>query len=121
MLKKLSTLAAAAMACLTLAGCVSESGYSTFDRGYNRYDGPSYVYRADRPRRDWDRRHNDRRDWNRHQEARRDDHRGSREWARNERGREDRHDTADRSDRRDVRSDRDGRTGRDGPIWVPNN
>lgn len=115
MFKKLSTLAAAAMACLTLAGCVSESGYSTYDRSYSRYDGPSYVYRGDRPRRDWDRRHHDRRDWNRHRDARRNNHRDRREWIRNERRIENWRGTADRSDRRD------GRTGRDGRIWMQNN
>lgn len=114
MLKKLSTLAAAAMACLTLAGCVNESGYSTYDRGYSRYNGPSYVYRAERPRRDWDRRHHERSDWNRHRDARRDDHRGRRDWERSERRRDGWREKADRSDRRD------GRAGGEGKIWMPN-
>lgn len=113
MLKKLSTLAAAAMACLTLAGCVSESGYSTYDRGYSRYNGPSYVYRAERPRRDWDRRHHERSDWNRHRDARRDDHRGRQDWERNDRRRDGWRERADRSDHRD------GRAGREGRIWMP--
>lgn len=115
MSKKLSSLAAAVMACLTLAGCVSESGYSTYDRGHNRYDGPSHVYRSDRPRRDWDRRDHDRRDWNRHRDARRDNYRGLQEWQRNERRREDWRGTGDHSDRRE------GRSGRDGRIWMKNN
>lgn len=115
MLRTVSTLAAAVMACLTLVGCVSESGYSSYDRGYSRYDGPTYIYRADQPRRDWDRRHHDRRDWNRHREARRDEHGSRRELERNERRREDWRGTADRSDRRDMRSGRDG----NGPIILP--
>jgi hypothetical protein len=120
MFKKVSTFVATALACLTLAGCVSESGYSNYDRGYSRYDGPSYVYRVDRPRRDWDRRHHDKRDWNRHREARRDDHRGRRDWDRNDRQRDNWRGRGDRSDRRDSRPDRDGRPGRDGRIWTPN-
>lgn len=110
MFKKLSTLTAAAMACLTLVGCVSESGYSTYDRGYNRYDRPSYVYRADRPGRDWDRRHHDKRDWDRHRETRRDDHRDRRDWDRNDRRR------SETREYRNYRSnDRDGNE----PIILP--
>jgi hypothetical protein len=112
MLKTLPTLVATALACLTLAGCVSESGYTTYDRGYTRYDGPSYIYRTDRPRRDWDRRHHNRRDWDRHREARRDDHRSRRDWDRGDHRRED---------RRDSRPHRDGRPSRDGRIWTPDN
>jgi hypothetical protein len=120
MKNRILTLAGAAFACLTLAGCVSESGYATYDRTYTRYEGPSYIYRADRRSRDWDRRHHDRREWNRHRDARRDDHHSRRDWDRDGR----RHDTRgkdERSDRRTNRSDRDGRPSRSDRIWMPDN
>lgn len=115
MFKKLSTLSVTAVTCLMLAGCVSEGGYATYDRTYSRYDGPSYVYRNERPRRDWDRgRHYDRRDRDHRHDRRDDDRGGRRDWNRNDRPRFD-----DRG--RDVRSEgRDGRSRRDGQVFIPN-
>ncbi len=103
MFRKLATLATTALACLTLASCVSEGGgrYSTYDRSYYRYDGPAHVYRDDRRYREWDRHRDYRRD------ARRDDRRN---WDRNDRRRSD-----DR-DRRDYRgNNREGNA----PIILP--
>lgn len=91
MFRKLSTFAATALACLTLAGCVSEGGrYSTYDRSYSRYDGPRHVYRDDRRYRDWDRQRDHRRD------ARRDDRRDRRDWDRSDRRRSEDRDRRDR-------------------------
>lgn len=81
MIRSLTTLAATAFACLTLAGCVSEGPtYRTHERVYVRPAGPSHHYNARHDRRDWDRgRHDardDRRDWNHDRRADRDDRRG---------------------------------------------
>jgi len=106
MFRKLTTLAATALACLTLASCVSEGGggYATYDRSYYRYDGPRHVYRDDSRYREWDRHRDYRRD------ARHDDRRDRRDWDRNDRRRSD-----DR-DRRDYRgNNRDGNA----PIILP--
>ena len=84
MIKKFTTLAATALACLTLASCVSEGGsYVRQERAYIRVDGPGRHYDARHDRRDWDRgRHHvrddrrDRRDWNDGRRADRNDYRG---------------------------------------------
>lgn len=101
MIRSFTTLAATALACLTLAGCVSEgASYRSHERVYVRPAGPSHHYDARHDRRDWDR--------GRHHA--RDDRRDRRDWD------------------RDRRADRDDRRGRDGQfiyrdgrrIWVPN-
>lgn len=93
MIRSFTTLAATALACLTLAGCVSEGAtYRTHERVYVRPSGPSHHYNARHDRRDWDRA--------RHQA--RDDRRDRRHWE-DRRGRDGRY------------IFRDGRR-----IWVPN-
>lgn len=92
MTRKTISLAATALACLMLAGCVSEGGdYSRHDRVY-RPASPGYDYRDRRDERHWQR--------ERHERVR-DDRRDRRDW------RDD--------NRRDGRFEfHDGRR-----VWVP--
>jgi hypothetical protein len=115
MIRRLSALVTTTLACITLAGCVSEgSSYSTYDRTYTRYERPTHVYRDRQPSRDWDRsRHDDRRDRDRRDDRRNHDSRGDRD--RGENSRADWRERDGRPQRPDGRPDRDG-----GRIWVPN-
>lgn len=77
MIRTFTTLATTALACLTLAGCVSEgTTYRTHERVYVRPAGPSHHYNARHDRRDWDRGRHHARDDRRDRRADRDDRRG---------------------------------------------
>lgn len=114
-MKKKITIVAITLACLTLAGCVSEGGYATYDRSYTRYEQPRYAHRDYRPRADWDRDRHDRWERDRRNGRRQDDRRDRHEWSRNDRPNSDWRGRDGRSDRRD------GSPGRDGRVWVPDN
>ncbi len=106
-MKKLFSAATIGLACLTLAGCVSEGpGYGYYEQSYVVYDRPGYVYR------DHYRDHYHRRDWDRDR-GRHD--RSS--WRDNERPGRDRwqRERAARSERNPNSAYR-----RDGRVWVPN-
>jgi len=106
--RALKAVTAVGLACLMLAGCVSEGStyteYRSSDRydRFNRYDGPNYRYRHHRDRD----RHHGRHDGRRPD---RDNDRPHRDWNRGDRPERPGYIRNDR----DGRNDRGGRDGRD--------